>query len=73
MFNPVTQGVRFDPDGAYVRRYVPELRHLDGAAAHRPWTVLDGYAHAYPEPIVDHAQERTVALARYREARATPD
>ena len=73
VFNPVTQGVRFDPDGAYVRRYVPELRHLDGAAAHRPWTVLDGYAHAYPEPIVDHAQERTVALARYREARATPD
>ena len=37
IFNPVTQGLRFDPDGDYVRRYVPELRDLAGAAAHEPW------------------------------------
>ena len=37
IFNPVTQGLRFDPDGDYVRRYVPELRDLPGAAAHEPW------------------------------------
>ena len=37
VFNPVTQGRRFDPDGDYVRRYVPELAHLAGAAAHEPW------------------------------------
>ena len=44
VFNPVTQGLRFDPSGDYVRRHVPELRHLAGAAAHRPWDAVDGYA-----------------------------
>lgn len=67
VFNPVTQGTKFDPAGDYVRRYVPELRHLDGAAAHEPWKQPDGYAHGYPEPIVDHKAEREEALARYAE------
>ena len=65
VFNPVLQGVKFDPDGDYVRRYVPELRHLDGAIVHEPWKVLDGYAQGYPERIVDHAVERDVALADF--------
>jgi deoxyribodipyrimidine photo-lyase len=65
VFNPIRQGLKFDPDGAYVRRYVPELAHLAGSATHEPWTVLDGYAHGYPEPIVDHAEERDEALRRY--------
>jgi deoxyribodipyrimidine photo-lyase len=65
VFNPVLQGVKFDPDGDYVRRYLPELAHVAGAAAHQPWTVLDGYARGYPEPIVDHAEERDEALRRY--------
>ena len=69
VFNPVLQGLKFDPDGAYVRRYVPELAHLAGVAAHEPWKVLDGYAHGYPEPIVDHAEERDEALRRYAEIR----
>jgi deoxyribodipyrimidine photo-lyase len=69
IFNPVTQGRRFDPDGDYVRRYVPELAHLAGAAAHEPWKAADGYAHGYPEPIVDHAHEREVALERYAAAK----
>ena len=69
VFNPVTQGERFDPDGEYVRRWVPELGHLAGAAAHRPWEAADGYAHGYPERIVDHASERIEALARYQRAR----
>ena len=64
VFNPVTQGLRFDPDGAYVRRWVPELAHLPGAAAHEPWESVDGYAHGYPERIVDHAEERLEALSR---------
>ena len=64
VFNPVAQGQRFDPDGAYVRRYVPELAHLDGGAAHEPWDADDGYAHGYPERIVDHKTERSEALAR---------
>ncbi len=69
VFNPITQGQKFDPDGAYVRRYVPELAHLAGKAAHTPWEADDGYAHGYPEPIVDHKAERVEALDRYAEAR----
>jgi deoxyribodipyrimidine photo-lyase len=70
VFNPITQGEKFDPDGDYVRRWVPELAHLAGAAAHRPWEAADGYAHGYPERIVDHAAERAEALERYQRARA---
>lgn len=70
VFNPVTQGRRFDPDGVYVRRYVPELAHVVGAAVHEPWTVGDGYAQGYPERVVDHAAERAEALRRYGAARA---
>ncbi|MCL3863276.1 deoxyribodipyrimidine photo-lyase [Actinotalea sp. K2] len=69
VFNPVLQGERFDPTGDYVRRYVPELAHLAGKAAHQPWKALDGYAEGYPEPIVDHAAERDEALRRYEVAR----
>lgn len=64
VFNPISQGERFDPDGDYVRRFVPELRHLSGASAHRPWEAADGYAQGYPQRIVDHAEERRDALAR---------
>ena len=67
VFNPVTQGVTHDPDGEYVRRYVPELRHLPGRSAHEPWLAAQGYAHGYPQRIVDHAAERVEALARLSE------
>ena len=69
VFNPVGQGLKFDPDGAYVRRWVPELRHLEGAAAHEPWNHAAGYAEGYPERIVDHAEQRRVALARLEAVR----
>jgi len=65
VFNPVTQGTKFDPDGEYVRRYVPELGHLPGGSAHEPWAAPDGYAHGYPARIVDHAAERRSALERF--------
>ncbi|WP_372594776.1 deoxyribodipyrimidine photo-lyase [Actinotalea sp.] len=65
VFNPVLQGERFDPQGDYVRRWVPELRHLAGAAVHQPWKRSDGYAHGYPERVVDHAAERAETLRRY--------
>jgi deoxyribodipyrimidine photo-lyase len=58
VFNPTTQGRKFDPDGAYVRRWVPELR--DVADPHDPGEV-DGY----PAPVVDHAEERREALDRF--------
>jgi deoxyribodipyrimidine photo-lyase len=67
VFNPVTQGLKFDPDGRYVRRYVPELAGLAGAAAHEPWKHAGGYANGYPECIVDHGIERLEALARYQQ------
>ena len=59
VFNPTTQGAKFDPSGEYVRRWVPELEDVEDVhkLAHRP----DGY----PEPIVDHARERAEALRRY--------
>ncbi|MEP6854926.1 MAG: deoxyribodipyrimidine photo-lyase [Pedococcus sp.] len=69
VFNPVTQGQRFDPRGDYVRRYVPELAHIPGKAVHEPWKHDEGYTHGYPQPIVDHAEERREALRRYEAAR----
>ena len=70
VFNPTTQGLRFDPDGDYVRRYVPELRGIDGGAVHEPWKLAGdlfaGDAADYPAPIVDHAAEREEALERYQ-------
>ncbi|MVA75055.1 deoxyribodipyrimidine photo-lyase [Auraticoccus sp. F435] len=69
VFNPVTQGRKFDPRGDYVRRWVPELRHVPGADVHEPWTVEGGYDHGYPQRIVDHGHERAEALRRYELAR----
>ena len=69
VFNPITQGKKFDPDGAYVRRWVPELAGLGPEHIHEPWTAPGGAPAGYPAPIVDHAHERQVALARYDAAR----
>jgi deoxyribodipyrimidine photo-lyase len=65
IFNPVTQGARFDPDGAYIRRWVPELAALSAREIHEPWRRPEGVPDGYPEPIVDHARERQESLARY--------
>ena len=67
MFNPVIQGERYDPDGSYVRRWVPERAHITGKAVHQPreatgtdgpglFDQVDG--DAYPAPIVDHREAR---------------
>jgi deoxyribodipyrimidine photo-lyase len=69
VFNPVTQGLKFDPDGDYVRRWVPELRGVEGKRAHEPWERPDGVPDGYPERIVDHKHEREVALDRYQQTR----
>ena len=58
IFNPVTQGRKFDPDGDYVRRYVPELRPVPGGAVHEPWELPGGPPAGYPDRLVDHAAER---------------
>ena len=70
IFNPILQGLKFDPNGDYVRKYIPELRHLTDSSAHEPWEVFDGYANGYPAPIVDHSEERNEALARLEEIKA---
>jgi len=75
IFNPVTQGRRFDPDGAYVRRWVPELAGLPASSIHQPWEAPPETLRAagvalganYPRPIVDLRESRARALAAYRE------
>ena len=69
IFNPTSQGERFDPDGAYVRRWVPELEGLAGKTIHRPWAARPG-SHTYTAPIVSHARERRISLARFRAVRS---
>jgi deoxyribodipyrimidine photo-lyase len=68
IFNPTAQGERFDPDGRYVRRWVPELRGLSSAHVHRPCEAEPRPAD-YPPPIVDHAERRALALERFKAMR----
>jgi deoxyribodipyrimidine photo-lyase len=68
IFSPVAQGERFDPDGSYVRRFVPELRDLPAKLVHRPWEA-PALCPEYPEPIVDHAERRLLAIRRFEEAK----
>jgi deoxyribodipyrimidine photo-lyase len=65
IFNPVLQSEKFDADGAYIRRHVPELADVPLRYLHAPWTSPDGLPAGYPPPIVDHAVERKESLARY--------
>jgi deoxyribodipyrimidine photo-lyase len=65
VFNPTTQAEEHDPDGSYVRRWVPELAGVPGAAVHKPWTLAGEAPAGYPAPIVDHAAERAEAILRY--------
>ncbi|MHB9864092.1 cryptochrome/photolyase family protein [Streptomyces sp. YIM S03343] len=67
VLNPVTQARRYDPDGGYVRRWVPELGHLAAPAVHEPWKLRgpDRAAVDYPDPVVGLAE----GLARFRRAR----
>lgn len=69
MFNPTRQGERYDPAGDYVRRWIPELADVDGAAIHEPWRLGLLGAADYPAPIVDH----DAAVARFRAARSSSD
>jgi deoxyribodipyrimidine photo-lyase len=78
IFNPVLQGEKFDPDGAYVRRYVPELARLPARYIHRPWTAPGEVlteagvflGQDYPRPLIDHAEARTRALDAFAALKA---
>ncbi len=65
IFNPVTQSTRFDPEGVYIRRWVPELAHVDGNDVHAPWESKRGIPLGYGPPMVDHREERAESLRRY--------
>ena len=71
VFNPIEQGKRFDEQGDYVRRYIPELSHIAGVKVQEPWDESDGYKSSYPKRIVDHALERVESLARLDEIKAS--
>jgi deoxyribodipyrimidine photo-lyase len=78
VFNPVLQGEKFDPDGAYVRRWVAELAQLPTGLIHQPWSAtpleLKGagveLGKTYPEPIIEHKFGRERALKAYAKVRA---
>ncbi len=73
IFNPVTQSERFDADGGFIRRHVPELAPLGDREIHAPWRLPPAVQQArgvvvgrdYPAPIVDHAAARVAALALF--------
>lgn len=77
IFNPVTQGEKFDPDGDYVRAYVPELAALPNSLIHKPWEATPGelrtagivLGETYPAPVVPHGPARERALAAFRSLR----
>lgn len=65
IFNPELQSRKFDPEGSYIRRYVPELGHLDADAIHNP-SPLER-AGKYPLPVVDHSEQRAKALRLFQQ------
>ncbi|MEZ5939626.1 MAG: deoxyribodipyrimidine photo-lyase [Hyphomonadaceae bacterium] len=69
VFNPIAQGERFDPDGAYIRRWVPELAHLPAKQIHRPIEAGAEGTEAYPAPMLDHAGARLRALEAFAAAK----
>ncbi|MDQ0589217.1 cryptochrome/photolyase family protein [Variovorax paradoxus] len=78
IFNPVTQSERFDPEGKFIRRYLPQLAGLSNAAIHAPWMASPVELEAagiklgetYPRPVVDHAEAREQTLRRYAAVRS---
>ena len=71
IFNPITQGEKFDPDGAYVRRWVPELAGRGGKAIHQPLGAEESRRLGYPTPIVEHKAARERALAAFGEIKGS--
>ena len=77
IFNPTSQGERYDPDAAYIKRYVPELEGVPAETIHS-WPDLDPgtremHAPAYPAPIVEHSERREQAIEMFERARGDAD
>ena len=79
IFNPITQSERFDPEGDFIRRFVPQLAQVPRRFIHAPWKMGAGeqvqsacmIGRDYPAPLVDHAAAREKTLLRYRKAKAS--
>ncbi|WP_194435821.1 deoxyribodipyrimidine photo-lyase [Vibrio fluminensis] len=69
IFNPITQGERFDPKGEFVRRWVPELADVPDKYVHKPWLWNNVNTLSYPHPIVDHKSERALTLRLFQDAK----
>ena len=78
IFNPVTQSERFDPEGKFIRRYLPILKSLPNKFIHAPWMMPPleqqryGIGRDYPAPVVDHAVQRIAALGLYGKVKGNP-
>lgn len=80
IFNPITQSEKFDAEGKFIRKYVPELASCNNKEIHAPWQISPSRQKElglvigadYPEPVVDHATQRTLALALYKNAQPAP-
>ena len=78
IFNPISQGEKFDPQGDYVRRFVPELARMPTKWIHQPWAAPDSVLRAarvdlgttYPRPIVDHKTARERALSAFKDLKS---
>ena len=76
LYNPASQAKTYDPDGSYIRRYVPELKNVIDKYLYEPWKMPEDEQRKanciigtdYPEPIVDHKEARLAALEKYRAA-----
>ena len=81
IFNPITQGQKFDPDGEYIRTYIPEIAHLPDKYIHCPWEapplILSGsnitLGKTYPRPIVDLKESRERALEAFQSLKKDDD
>jgi deoxyribodipyrimidine photo-lyase len=81
IFNPITQSERFDPQGKFIRKYLPELAACDDKEIHAPWLIPPlrqqtlglQIGRDYPQPVVDHATQRLEALALYKQAGGKAD
>ncbi len=70
IFNPVTQSTRFDLQGKFIKKYIPELKNCTDDEIHAPWLSQKAEQFKYPTPIVDHASQRIKALALYKSVKS---
>lgn len=72
IFNPILQGKKFDPEGEYVRRWIPELARTPKAHIHEPWKSPENIRKNYPAPIIEHNFARQRALETYKKLKSIP-